>query len=100
MREARGGLQERRVRESMPSGGESLDLTIVVPCLNEENNIVATLDTIVAAMRELPCSYEILVIDDGSTDRTAQIVESYADTRVEIPLRLHRNPKNRGLTRS
>ena len=75
-------------------------MTIVIPCLNEEAHIKDTLDTVGAAMCELRYSYEILVIDDGSTDRTAQIVESYADAHPELPLRLHRNPRNRGLTRS
>jgi phenylacetate-CoA ligase len=82
-------------------GAESpLDLTIVIPCLNEERNIADTLDTVTAAMLELRYSYEILVIDDGSTDRTAQIVESYAEAHQEFPIRLHKNPRNRGLTRS
>ena len=87
-------------QESVRANEHSLDLTIVIPCLNEEAHIKGTLDTVVAAMQELRHSYEILVIDDGSTDRTAQIVESYADTHPELPLRLHRNPRNRGLTRS
>jgi glycosyltransferase involved in cell wall biosynthesis len=78
----------------------ALDLTIVVPCLNEEERIVPTLDTVAAAMSELPHSYEILVIDDGSTDQTAAIVEEYAQQHPTLPIRLHRNPRNRGLTRS
>ncbi len=78
----------------------ALDLTIVVPCLNEEERIGATLDTVAAAMSELPHSYEILVIDDGSTDQTAAIVEEYAQQHPNLPIRLHRNPRNRGLTRS
>jgi len=77
-----------------------LDLTIVVPCLNEENNIVATLDTIASAMSEFEYSYEILVIDDGSTDRTAEIVKEYANTHSQLPIQLHQNPRNRGLTYS
>ena len=42
----------------------SLDLTICVPCKNEEKNVVGTLDAIVDAVREVACSYEIIVIDD------------------------------------
>jgi glycosyltransferase involved in cell wall biosynthesis len=78
----------------------ALDLTIVIPCLNEEKLIGATLDTVAAAMGELPHTYEILVIDDGSTDRTATVVENYAREHPDVPVHLHRNPRNRGLTRS
>jgi glycosyltransferase involved in cell wall biosynthesis len=78
----------------------TLDLTIVIPCLNEEKNIVDTLDTVAAAMRELSWTYEALVIDDGSVDRTAEIVQKYRDAHPELPIRLHRNPQNVGLTRT
>lgn len=78
----------------------ALDLTIVIPCLNEEERISATLDTVASAMSELLYSYEILVIDDGSTDRTSQIVEEYGKQHPDLPIHLHKNPRNRGLTRS
>jgi glycosyltransferase involved in cell wall biosynthesis len=81
-------------------GDNSIDLTLVVPCLNEERYIADTLDTVRSAMTELPYSYEVLVIDDGSTDRTAEIVEQYRAEHSGDCIRLHRNPKNRGLTRS
>jgi glycosyltransferase involved in cell wall biosynthesis len=79
--------------------GDSLDLTIAIPCLNEERFIAATLDTVAAAMLELSLSYEVIVIDDGSTDRTVDVVESYRLEHPELPLRLHRNGQNRGLNR-
>lgn len=82
------------------SAENSLDLTIVVPCLNEEARIKGTLDTITSAMSELPYSYEILVIDDGSTDLTSQVMENYQLRHPELSIRLHRNVKNRGLSRS
>ena len=69
------------------AGDVSLDLTIAIPCLNEERNIGATLDTVAAAMSELPYSYEILVIDDGSTDDTAGVVDRYAEAHRELPIR-------------
>jgi glycosyltransferase involved in cell wall biosynthesis len=78
---------------------DSLDLTIAIPCLNEEQYIADTLDSVVAAMRELPLSYEIIVIDDGSTDRTAALVERYSSEHSDLPVRLHRNGQNRGLNR-
>jgi SAM-dependent methyltransferase len=97
-------------RESMPDAGagviggaaaqNSLDLTIVVPCLNEQHYIGPTLDNVVAAMRDVGHSYEVLVVDDGSTDDTAQIVENYMQAHPTLPIRLIRHPVNRGLTRS
>jgi SAM-dependent methyltransferase len=77
-----------------------LDITIVVPCLNEQHHIGPTLDTIVAAMLELPYSYEVLVIDDGSTDDTSNVVRTYLEAHWELPIRLITHAQNRGLTRS
>ncbi len=79
---------------------ESIDLTIVVPCLNEESHIHETLDAVATAMRSLPHSYEVLVIDDGSIDATSRVVESFGLAHPDFPVRLHKNPVNRGLTRS
>ena len=79
---------------------EELDVTLFIPCLNEEQRIVPTLETVQAAMPELGCSYEVIVVDDGSTDRTAVMVEEYCRTHPDLPVRLHRNPRNLGLSRS
>ena len=79
---------------------DPLDLTIVIPCLNEEKHIGGTLETVRSAMAELPYSYEVLVIDDGSTDGTEAVVSQYADAHPEIAVRLHKNAGNLGLTRS
>ena len=76
----------------------AVDLTLVIPCKNEEKHIGATLDTIVSAMAELQWSWEVLVMDDGSTDKTSEVVEQYRRENPHVPLRLHRNPKNLGLS--
>lgn len=78
----------------------SLDLTICVPCKNEEKNVVGTLDTIVSAVSEVGCSYEIIVIDDGSTDKTSALVEQYLGEHPALPIRLEKNPRNLGLSKT
>jgi dolichol-phosphate mannosyltransferase len=49
---------------------ESLDLSIVLPCFNEEGCVEALSDEIVGVLRPLALRYEILFVDDCSTDGT------------------------------
>src|ERR1700722_5772750 len=54
-------------------------LTIVVPVFNEERTIRRVLDSLVA--QPLPGDVEIIVVDDGSTDRTQEILQATWHTR-------------------
>lgn len=88
-------------RPPTPAGvREELDLTIFIPCLNEEKRIVPTLETVRAALAEVPMSYEVIVVDDGSTDATAQVVADFCRAHPDMVVSLHRNPRNLGLSRS
>ena len=49
------------------------DISFIVPAFNEERELGATLKALVEAGNALAGSYEIVVADDGSTDRTARI---------------------------
>ncbi len=83
------------------TNGNAIDLTIFVPCYNEETRIIGTLETIRVAMAELPgLSWEAIVVDDGSKDKTISVVESYLERNPSLPINLHKNPKNLGLARS
>lgn len=79
---------------------EEIDLTIFIPCLNEENRVVPTLETVRAALAEVGLNYEVIAVDDGSTDRTAEVIEEFCRKNPDMPVRLHRNPRNLGLSRS
>ncbi|WP_329072793.1 dolichyl-phosphate beta-glucosyltransferase [Streptomyces sp. NBC_01429] len=66
-----------------------IDLTVVVPAYNEEHRLRPTLDAVVAHLRAAPDRWgrwELIVVDDGSTDRTAAIAaEAAADEpRVRV----------------
>jgi len=69
----------------------------LLPAYNEEANIAALLGKISATMKELGEEYETIVVDDGSKDRTAEIVESLKDV---AHVRLFRHETNRGLHES
>jgi len=72
-----------------------LTLSIVIPAYNEERRLPATLDVVFDWLDSSPYGdAEVLVVDDGSTDSTAAVVESRAAT--EPRLRLVQNPGNRG----
>jgi dolichyl-phosphate beta-glucosyltransferase len=69
-------------------------LSIVIPAYNEEKRLPASLDTILAYVGGRYTFVEILVVDDGSLDRTADCVRDYARTHPSV--RLLQNPGNRG----
>ena len=59
-----------------PGGGENtLDATIVLPCYNEQEHVLDELKRISGAMDASGMSYELLVIDDKSTDNTLKVLE-------------------------
>ncbi|HKW56355.1 MAG TPA: dolichyl-phosphate beta-glucosyltransferase [Candidatus Acidoferrum sp.] len=70
------------------------DLSIVIPAYNEELRLPATLESIAAFLPSLGASTEIIVVDDGSRDRTAAVAESFRDKFSA--LRVVSNGVNRG----
>lgn len=73
------------------------EMTFFVPCRNEEAAIRQTLEKIKKVSSELKLSYEILVYDDASTDRTRGIVREFARENPDVPLRMVERLKRKGL---
>lgn len=67
-------------------------LEIIVPAYNEEDNIEQCLQSILN--QEISREFRVLVVDDGSTDRTADIIKVYDDKNNHIRVK-HHDP-NRG----
>ena len=57
------------------------NVAVVVPVFNEESLIGECIDEWVTVLNSLNLSYEILIIDDGSSDSTVSVVESYGDNQ-------------------
>jgi dolichyl-phosphate beta-glucosyltransferase len=68
--------------------------SIVIPAYNEAGRIPATLNAVIDCVRQNRWSAEIIVVNDGSTDATAQVVHEIARQAPEV--RLIENPGNRG----
>jgi dolichyl-phosphate beta-glucosyltransferase len=62
---------------SMPEGPATCFLSIVVPAYNEEKRLPDSLPRIIQFVQQQEYSIEVIVVDDGSTDRTADIVREF-----------------------
>lgn len=70
-------------------------LTLVVPAFNEASRIAAPLETMARYLDQCDYRAEIVVVDDGSTDGTAQLIRERASS-LPVPARLIRYEQNRG----
>ena len=68
--------------------------SIVIPAFNESARIPATLQSVVSCIRERGWRAEVIVVNDGSSDSTAELVRAFVRNAPEV--RLVENPGNRG----
>lgn len=74
-------LSSGRLSSAIPRGG-SLKLSVLMPVYNEE----ATVHRAVKRLLDtpLPCDMELIIVNDGSTDGTAQVLSGIGDERVQV----------------
>lgn len=63
--------------------GNDFSISVVIPAYNAQDTIVTALDS-VKNQSIKPNFYEVIVVDDGSTDRTVEIVEEYFRNHIDI----------------
>lgn len=91
-------MASRAASDLRPSPRNTLRLSVLVPAYNEERNIVPTLRALASELRAEGIPFELLVVNDNSTDGTPQVVEAL---RGEIPeIRLVHNTPPGGLGRA
>jgi dolichol-phosphate mannosyltransferase len=71
-------------------------LSVVIPAHNESGSIRTTVDAIVEKLEREQVDYEVLVVDDASTDGTGAIVESLAAENPRVRHHRSRNPPGFG----
>lgn len=70
------------------------DISVVIPAYNEEHRIGSTLDEVIRYLKERRFSFEVIVVADGSLDKTPEIVKSHP--AFGKGLSLLENSQNRG----
>ena len=71
----------------------NLDLSIVIPALNEELGILPLTKTIQEVASQLGIHYELILVDDGSTDHTGSVMEKLAQTEPSMKITVIHNQK-------
>ena len=66
------------------------DITVILPVFNEKEHLEAELDRVRGGLDASPYSYEIIVVDDGSSDGSTELLREVADIRLIV------FPTNRG----
>ncbi|RZO47802.1 MAG: glycosyltransferase family 2 protein [Candidatus Pelagibacterales bacterium] len=74
---------------------EIITLSIFVPCFNEENNIVKTLNDIKEGAQQI--DYEVLVADDASKDKTVEMFEKFKRDNPNENIKIFCNKNNKGI---
>lgn len=66
-------------------------ITFFISCLNEEHTIIDTINTIIESCKETNISYEIIIIDDNSTDNTSKLIKEFIIKNKEVKITLIHN---------
>jgi glycosyltransferase involved in cell wall biosynthesis len=81
----------------MPENAAPIALSVVAPAHNEEENVRPLVGEIVAALDGLELAYEIIIVNDGSTDRTQEILLDLLGEHPQLRvIRMARTPPGRG----
>ena len=94
---SRGGEAIEAVESFAPDidGSDSVgssSISLVIPALNEAENLVETIPQAIAVLEDMNVVYEVLVVDDGSTDGTRQVMRQLCASYPQLrSVRLRRN---------
>jgi dolichol-phosphate mannosyltransferase len=80
----------------IPAAPGELKFSIVVPAYNEEAVIEKTIDTLCDFLTAEKFRFEVIVVDDASKDRTAEIVAAVAARRPQVKYQLNEGPNGYG----
>jgi glycosyltransferase involved in cell wall biosynthesis len=71
-------------------------ISLIIPAYNEENRLPRALEQVFTFLGTQPYSFEVLVIENGSTDRTLEIANAFAASRPNLIV-IHEEQKGKGI---
>ena len=82
--------------DSRPNSPDSPEISVVIPMYNEGENVERTVRAVVAQLHQTGRSFEIVCVDDGSTDSTCEILEKTASEIKELRVAGYKVNSGRG----
>jgi glycosyltransferase involved in cell wall biosynthesis len=87
-----GKIAPMKIIDSLDKEETKFDLSVVIPVFNEEGSLLILYDKLKSVLNHLKKSYQIIFIDDGSTDNSLQILEDLSKANSEVvTLKFRRN---------
>jgi glycosyltransferase involved in cell wall biosynthesis len=72
-------------------------ISFIIPCLNEEKQLLKTYETIIHSLKgESWEEYEIIIVNDGSSDKTKNIASELLEKNKNVSLINHQSPQGKG----
>src|SRR4051812_32359263 len=68
---------KRTIMNGADATQEPIDLTVAITCYNEAEFIIDTIESVVAALQQTPLKYEIIIIDDRSSDGSVERIREH-----------------------
>jgi glycosyltransferase involved in cell wall biosynthesis len=82
MSEVKAVYQVSEVENSALAGEDCPPFSLIIPAYNEQQGILPVLDHLQSILNHAQCSYELIVVNDGSTDETGKLLRSHRGIRL------------------
>jgi len=87
MRLVSSTIASEKPRQAQTNDARPVEVSVVIPCLNEANSLSFCIDKALSAFREAGLSGEVVVADNGSTDSSVEIAESRGARVIHVSQR-------------
>jgi glycosyltransferase involved in cell wall biosynthesis len=89
----RDGIKKQRIKKGLYIA-RNISLSVFFPCYNEQDNIVRVVRQATKVLESIGADFEIIIVNDGSSDKTGEVADSLAGTNNRI--RAVHHPRNLG----